>query len=77
MSEDDGKNERSLSEAERKKLKPILDYLESHDTITPLEARKLTGKSSATVRRYMTLLCNSNLLEPTGKTSATIYKVIR
>ncbi|MDR1687038.1 MAG: hypothetical protein LBS21_00295 [Clostridiales bacterium] len=77
LSEDNGDTERSLSEAEIEKITPILQYLESHNTITPLEARQLTGKSAATVRRYLTLLCNSNVLETTGKTSATIYKVIR
>jgi len=33
LSEDANKNERSLSEVELKKLKPILDYLETHGTI--------------------------------------------
>jgi predicted HTH transcriptional regulator len=81
VSEDEGNIERRLSEVlsepEIEKLTPILQYLESNDTITPLEARKLTGKSAATVRRYLALLRDSSLLEATGKTSATIYKVIR
>jgi predicted HTH transcriptional regulator len=78
VSEDEKKNERSLSEdvseAELKKLKSILDYLETHETITPLDARHLTGKSAATVRRYLAALCDRDILEPTGNTSAKTYR---
>jgi ATP-dependent DNA helicase RecG len=68
MSED----EQSVSEEE--KLKPILDFLERNDTISPKEARDLTGKSAATVRRYLTLLCERGVLESVGNTSAVTYK---
>jgi Fic family protein len=77
LSEDANKNERSMSEAEMKKVKPILDYLESHETITPKEVRNLTGKSAATARRYLALLCEYKILESTGNTSAVVYKVVR
>ena len=81
VSEDVNNNERSVSEvmsdAELKRIKPILDYLETHDTITPQKARKLTGKSAATIRRYFTLLCENKLLESTGNTSAVAYKIIK
>ena len=77
LSEDAHKNERSLSEAELKRLKPILDYLETHDTITPQEARNLTGKSAATVRRYLSLLCKYGVLKSSGNTSAASYCAIR
>jgi predicted HTH transcriptional regulator len=70
-------NERSvsedMSEAELKKLKPILDYLEKHETITPQDARRLTGKSAATARRYLALLCDQGVLESSGNTSAKTY----
>jgi predicted HTH transcriptional regulator len=81
VSEDTNKIERRvsdvLSEAEMKKVKPILDYLESHETITPKEARNLTGKSAATVRRYLALLCEYEILESIGNTSAVLYKAVR
>jgi predicted HTH transcriptional regulator len=77
LSEDSTKNERSLSEAELNKLKPILDFLESHDSITPQEARDLTEKSAATARRYLTLLCERGLLESTGSTSTITYRLKR
>ena len=81
VSEDADKNGRSvsevLSEDELKKIKPILDYLKSHETITPKEVRNLTGKSAATARRYLALLCECKILESTGNTSAVSYKVVR
>ncbi|MDR3296394.1 MAG: hypothetical protein LBT26_11320 [Clostridiales Family XIII bacterium] len=79
MSEDAAKNERSMSEVlnetEIKKLKPILDFLESRNSITPKEARDLIGKSAATARRYLTLLCEHGFLEPAGNTSAATYRL--
>ena len=78
MSEDSEINERSLSEdmseAELDKLKPILDYLKTHENITPNDARRLTGKSAATTRRYLALLCAQGLLVSTGSTSAKTYR---
>ena len=76
------KNERRLSEdicedmseAKYNKLKPIFDYLELHENITPYDARRLTGKSAATARRYLASLCNQGILEPAGNTSAKTYR---
>ena len=73
MSEDGETNERSLSEVELKMVKPILDYLEVNETIAPQGARSLTGKSAATTRRYLVLLCDRDILEPTGNTNAKTY----
>jgi ATP-dependent DNA helicase RecG len=64
-----------LSEAELKKVKPILDFLGTHSAITPQEARDVTGKSAATARRYLALLCERGILESTGSTNAVIYKI--
>ena len=70
-------NERSLSEVmsevELKRVQPILEYLEVHESITPQDARALTGKSAATVRRYLTLLCDSGILGSAGSTNAKTY----
>ncbi|MDR0380974.1 MAG: putative DNA binding domain-containing protein [Oscillospiraceae bacterium] len=69
----DVKNERSLSEVELNKVQPILDYLTAHKAITPQDACRLTGKSAATTRRYLCLLCDRGILESTGNTNAKIY----
>ena len=82
VSEDGLKNERSLSEDMSEdmsedvlqKLKPILDYLDIHENVTPLDARRLTGKSAATVRRYLTLLCDQGVLESIGNTNKKSYR---
>ena len=62
-----------LTEADLKKVHPILDYLESQSSITPQKARELTGKSAKTVWRYLNLLCEHGVLESAGNTSAAKY----
>jgi ATP-dependent DNA helicase RecG len=78
---EDSKYERSLSEVlsevELKKLKPLIDHLETNKNITPQVARNLTGKSAATIRRYLTLLCDRGILESTGSTNAVVYHLKR
>ena len=37
-----------LSEAELERIMPIINYLRRHGSISPKEAKELTGKSSAT-----------------------------
>ena len=79
VNKDCKKNERSLSEdmseAVQKKLKPILNYLKTHETITPHDACRLTDKSVATTRRYLTFLCDQGVLVPSGNTSAKTYNL--
>jgi Fic family protein len=81
VSEDSRQNERRmsevLSEADLRKLQPILDYIETKGAITPQEAQKVTGKSPATVRRYLALMCERGILESSGSTSSIIYKLIQ
>ncbi|GHU61508.1 Fic family protein [Clostridia bacterium] len=62
-----------LKEAELKKVTPILDFIEAHGEISPQEARGATGKSEATVWRYLKMLCERGVLESTGNTSAAKY----
>jgi len=74
MSEVNG-NERSLSEVELAKIMPIIKHLQRHGNISPKEARKLTGKSSATVRRYLSALCDHGILTISGKTTSLTYSL--
>jgi len=55
-------------------IENILDYLKTHENITPNDARRLAGKSTATTRRYLALLCAQGLLVSTGSTSAKTYR---
>lgn len=76
--------ERSLSEVLSEvltqkdfiKLKPIIDILEKQNKITPQEAEKATGKSSATVRRYLNILVGTGKVIAEGNTNNTVYKVL-
>jgi len=79
VSEDANGNDQNLSEifskAALNRLNPILEYLKTHDTVTQKEARDLTGKSATSVRRLFALLCEAGILEQSGSTRNTIYKI--
>ena len=79
MSEVDKENERSLSGVLRRndyeKVEPILKVLEEKGYITPKEAQKVCDKSAATVRRYLSILTDANMVISEGNTNNTIYKV--
>jgi len=64
-----------LTEAELKKVKPILDYFEYHDSITPQKAREITAKTAKTTWRYLNMLCERGLMESIGNTSAKTYQL--
>jgi len=63
-----------LTEREKISMAPILVYLREHDTIDNGIGRGLTGKSSATVRRYLSRLCEVRLLELIGATKDANYR---
>jgi ATP-dependent DNA helicase RecG len=71
------KNERSLSEVlsevEIEKMAPIIRHLQEHSYVTPKEAMAATGKSAATVRRYLAVLCEKGILTARGNTNAISY----
>lgn len=64
-----------LSEEDYKKVKPIILVMEDKGYITPKEAESVCGKSSATVRRYMTMLKNTGVICMEGNTNNIIYKI--
>lgn len=78
------KNERSLSEVLSEvlkqkdfiKLEKIIGVLEEKGEITPKEAEKVSGKSVATVRRYLNLLAETSYIVVEGKTNNIVYKVV-
>ena len=80
---EDTKNERRLSEVlsevlnknDYKKVEKIVSYLEENKTITSNIAENITGKSGATVRRYLRLLVETGYVKAEGKTSNTRYIV--
>jgi ATP-dependent DNA helicase RecG len=62
-----------LSEVELIKVAPIVKHLQKYGSISPKEARQLIGKSSSTVRRYLSILCNCGILTVQGKTNSLLY----
>jgi len=75
------KSERTLSELlselllpdDYKKLIPIITHIEANDNIKPSEAEALLGKSPATIRRYLGILVDAQVLIKQGKSNNTIY----
>jgi len=62
-----------LTEREKSNMANIIEYLRDNNSIDNKVGRELTKKSSATVRRYLTKLCEIGLLESSGTTIDTIY----
>ena len=48
--------------------------MEEHGEITPKEAEAVTGKSSATVRRYFKMLTGTRYIE--GSTNNIVYRIV-
>jgi ATP-dependent DNA helicase RecG len=63
-----------LSEKEIKKMAAIIDYLRYNDTITNKKCCELTGKSTATARRYLERLCEVDILVSSGGTKNAVYR---
>ena len=64
-----------LSEVEIEKMAPIIRHLQEHGSITPKEAMAVTGKSAATARRYLAVLCDKGVLSVKGNTNAISYSL--
>ena len=83
LSEVNEKNERSLSEvvsevlkaSDFSKLEKIIKFIEEKGEITPKEAEAVSGKSSATVRRYLKTLVGTGYVESEGNTNNSVYKI--
>lgn len=63
-----------LSEREKTAIDPIFQYLKTHEVIDSVVARRLTGKSSSTVNRYIVRLVELGVLAPEGKRRGRIYR---
>jgi ATP-dependent DNA helicase RecG len=83
MSEVSNQNERSLSEVLSGVLKQsdfcraekIIKLFEEKGEITPKEAEAVSGKSAATVRRYLKMLVGTGYVQTEGNTNNSVYKV--
>lgn len=64
-----------LSEADYKRLLPIIITLEEDGCISPATAERICGKSAATTRRYLNLLLESGYVVRNGSTNNVLYCV--
>ncbi len=65
---------KELSEKEKKKILPIVQYLQEHNSISRQDAEKLTGKAMSTVNRYLHRLIELDVLVPEGKSVSLVYR---
>ena len=57
------------------KLEKIIKSIEEKGEITPKEAEEVSGKSAATVRRYLKILVGTGYVEAEGSTNNSVYKI--
>lgn len=55
------------------KVEKIIKFIEENGEITPREAEKISGKSSATVRRYLKRLVETGYVKAEGQTNHSVY----
>lgn len=59
------------------RVEKIIKALDEKGEITPKEAEKVSGKSAATVRRYLNMLAETGYVVADGKTNNIVYKIVR
>ena len=64
-----------LTQKDYNKVSTIVNYMEEHGEITPKEAETITGKSTATVRRYFKILADSRYIVAEGNTNNIVYRI--
>ncbi len=75
-------NERSLSEVlsevlsenDYRKVKELIMQIDQKGILTPKEATVITGKSSATVRRYLKIMIDTGYVISEGSTNSIVYR---
>ena len=65
-----------LTKSDYDKILPIILYLEENEEISPKEAENVTGRSSATVRRYLRILSEAGVIAPEGNITNIKYRLI-
>ena len=63
-----------LKPADYHKLEKIIQYIEKNGKITPKEAESVSGRSTATVRRYLKILVETGYVEAEGSTNNSVYR---
>lgn len=64
---------RRLSDKEKAKMLPIVEYLKTNDIIDTQTIRQITGKSKTTAFRYVQRLVELDILEKKGDSVTTSF----
>lgn len=64
-----------LTQKDYDKVRTIVNFMEEYGKITPKEAKNITGKSAATVRRYFKMLANTRYIVAEGSTNNIVYRI--
>ena len=64
-----------LTQKDYGKVRKIVNYMEEHGEITPKEAETITGKSAATVRRYLKILADTRYIVVEGSANNIVYRI--
>lgn len=64
-----------LKQSDFCKVERIIKFIEEKGEITPKEAERISGKSPATVRRYLKMLVLTGYVNAEGNTNNSVYKI--
>ena len=64
---------KSLRQKDYEKVRTIVNFMKEHGEITPKEAETITGKSAATVRRYLKKLADIRYIVAEGSADNIVY----
>lgn len=64
-----------LTKKDFDKVLPIIEILEEKGCVTPKEAVEVCNKSTAMVRRYLSMLTSTGMIVADGDTNNSIYRV--
>ena len=66
---------KSLRQKDYEKVRTIVNFMKEHGEITPKEAETITGKSAATVRRYLKKLADIRYIVAEGSADNIVYRI--
>lgn len=65
-----------LTEREKKKIYPIVEYFKTHDQIDRVTAEKICGKGSTTTIGYLNKLISLGVIKKQKESVATVYRIV-
>lgn len=66
--------DKKLSDSEKKKLLPIIEFLQKNAEISKQDIIDITRKAESTAKRYISILLDKNIIVKDGDSVATVYR---